>query len=223
MAFDDYSHDQYLRRWTLSLGGGDGFGGTGTAGGELVLTTETEGLDLRMTFECRQTDGLTPNTAIIRVYNLSDDTAKSVVKEFNKVTLQAGYITGNYGIIFKGTIKQFKRGRESATDTYLDIFAADGDIAHNQAVINTTLPVGSTLDDVKMRVRCARAAPQGAPDREERAQPRGNRGTPSRRAARAAGSGWAQTPMFIAVIKRDRRDAFSGTSFRQKGELNVYR
>jgi hypothetical protein len=150
---DSYAHDQYLRKWSLSLGGGSGLAGIGSAGGELVLTTEEQGLDLRMRFEVRQSDVQTPNTAIIRVYNLADDTAKSVITEFNQVTLQAGYITGNYGIIFKGTIKQYKRGRESAVDSYLDIFAADGDVAHNQSTINATIPAGSnTLEQQKAKL-----------------------------------------------------------------------
>jgi hypothetical protein len=161
-AFDTYSHDQYLRKWTLSLGGSGGgsLTGTGSAGGELVLTTETQGLDLRMRFDIRQADVQTPNTAIIRVYNLSDDTARSVIDEFDQVTLQAGYITGNYGVIFKGTIKQYKRGRESAIDSYLDIFAADGDQAHNEATVNKTLAAKSTLQTQADELRKSQQAAQ---------------------------------------------------------------
>nr|WP_315596087.1 hypothetical protein [uncultured Cupriavidus sp.] len=71
--------------------------------------------------------------------------------------LQGGY-QGNFGIIFDGTIKQVRRGRESQTDTYLDITAADGDSAYNFAVVNTTLAAGSTaLDHVQA---CTRAMSQ---------------------------------------------------------------
>jgi hypothetical protein len=52
-------------------------------GQELVLTTEQEGFDLRMTFKVRQADINTPNTAIITVYNLATTTAENAVSEFD--------------------------------------------------------------------------------------------------------------------------------------------
>jgi hypothetical protein len=166
-AAPNYTHDQYLRKWTLSMGAegdfvGTGVGtGTGTAGGELVLTTEQKGYDLRMNFKVRMASGpLTPNTAIITIYNLKAETAQQVVKEFNTVTLQAGYLTGNYGTIFKGTVKQYKRGRESATDTYLIIYAADGDLAVNKAYVNGTLGPGSTTDDLQKVLQNSQKAAQ---------------------------------------------------------------
>jgi hypothetical protein len=139
-AIPDYSHDQYLRKYKLTLGAISG-------GGSMVLTTEEQGYDLRMTFKVRQADAATPNTAIITVYNLATQTAAQAVKEFNTVTLEAGYLTGNYGIIFQGSIKMYKRGRESAIDTYLIIYGADGDLAHIKANLNTTLGPNSTYDD----------------------------------------------------------------------------
>jgi hypothetical protein len=36
------------------------------------------------------------------------------------------YRDGAYGIIFQGTIKRIKTGRENATDTFIEIMAADG-------------------------------------------------------------------------------------------------
>lgn len=116
----------------------------------LVVSAGTKGLDLsnmRIRFQVFAPDADAPPTAVIRVFNLKADTAKTVQKEFQTVTLQAGYEMGNYGIIFQGTIKQFRRGRESATDTFLDIMAADGDQGYNFAVLNKTLAGGSTVAD----------------------------------------------------------------------------
>ncbi|KUZ78305.1 phage protein [Burkholderia ubonensis] len=101
---------------------------------------------LRFTFRVQRGDLQTPNSARIRVYNVSDNTAQKVETEFSRVVLQAGY-EGNYGIIFDGTLIQVRRGRESPTDTYLDITAADGDMAYNFAIVNTTLAAGSTPED----------------------------------------------------------------------------
>ncbi len=116
---------------------------------KLTLGDNTEALDLselRIRFAIRRGDISTPNTADIRVYNVSDKTAQLVQTEFTRVRLEAGY-EGNFGVIFDGTVIQVRRGRESQTDTYLDITAADGDSAYNFAVMNTSLAAGATLDD----------------------------------------------------------------------------
>jgi len=109
-----------------------------------------EGLDLsalRIRFQVRQWDLLTPNTANIRVWNLSDETALQIDREFTRVVLEAGYEEGPFGTIFDGSIIQAKRGRENATDSYVDIVAGDGDQAYNYAIINTSLAAGSTAAD----------------------------------------------------------------------------
>ncbi len=89
-------------------------------------------------FKCSTADTESPNNASVRVYNLKPETVKKVQGEYSTVVLQAGY-EGNFGQIFKGTIKQYRIGRENATDTYLDILAADGDLGYNFSVANATL------------------------------------------------------------------------------------
>lgn len=114
-----------------------------------------EGLDLselRFKFAVKRVSTMTPNVADIRVYNVDPSTVArigpGVGKEFVNVILEAGY-EGNYGVIFQGNIKQVIQGRESATDTFIDLIAGDGDQAYNFAVVNTTLAAGSTqLDQV---------------------------------------------------------------------------
>ncbi|MDN7803095.1 phage protein [Burkholderia gladioli] len=103
---------------------------------------------LRIVFHVRRGDTQTPNSLRVRVYNVSDNTSQSAEsKEFTRIVLQAGY-EGSYGIIFDGSIVQVRRGRENATDTYLDITAADGDMAYNFAFVNTTLAAGATQADI---------------------------------------------------------------------------
>lgn len=135
--------------------------GSATAGPEqygrvcslLVSDGDSNALDLselRIKFAVKRSDTVTPNTADIRVYNVEPETAKRIAngKEFTKVTLQAGY-EGNFGGIFQGNIKQVILGRESATDTFVDIVAGDGDRAYNFAIVSTTLAAGSSqLDQV---------------------------------------------------------------------------
>lgn len=115
----------------------------------IVATNSGEGLDLsnlRIKFAVKKSDAQTPNTAEITVYNLAEETAQRIRKEFSSITLQAGY-ESNYGIVFAGNIKQVRFGRENGTDTYIVIAAADGDAAYNGSVVNATLAAGSKQSD----------------------------------------------------------------------------
>lgn len=113
-----------------------------------VLSTD-KNLDLsqmRFRFNVKAADSQTPNSTIIRIYNLSDQTAQSIEKEYTRVVLQCGY-GDELGVIFDGTIKQVRRGRESPVDTYLDILAADGDVGLNDTIISKSIAAGSTPAD----------------------------------------------------------------------------
>lgn len=123
--------EQWLRKCTLILGGnGDG----------------VDVSQLRITFTVKKTSVQTPNEAEIKIYNLSSETAAQIQREFSRVILQAGY-QNNFAVIFDGTTKQIKTGRDNGTDTYLHIFASDGDASYNFAVVNTTLAAGSSPTD----------------------------------------------------------------------------
>lgn len=119
----------------------------------LIVANATDGIDLsalRFKFVIRQSDNESPNTASIRVYNLSPETARKITGrtpvEFTRVVLQAGYDV-NFGVIFDGTIKQFRRGKENATDSYLDILAAAGDIEYNYGMCSATVAGGTAMRD----------------------------------------------------------------------------
>ena len=115
----------------------------------LVIGDNGNGVDvsnLRITFTVKKTSVQTPNEAEIKVYNLASDTAAQIQREFSRVILQAGY-KDNFAVIFDGTVKQVKSGRENGTDTYLHIMASDGDASYNFAVVNTTLAAGSSPSD----------------------------------------------------------------------------
>lgn len=127
----------------------------------LIVFSGDKGLDLsdfRIRFRTQAASVETPNAVSIRIYNLASSTVKRIQGEFSQVTLNAGYQGGNYGVIFQGTIKQYRIGRESATDNYLDILASDGDLGYNQGFVNTTLASGHTLEDV------TKAASAGMPE-----------------------------------------------------------
>lgn len=121
---------------------------------------------LRIVFQVQHWSTETPNSMVARIYNLSEETAQLIQKEFTRVVLRAGY-EGNFGIIFDGSITLLKKGSSSSdvgdvagtrtgyetpVDTYLDIFAADGDDSYNWGVINTTLAAGHTLNDINKAI-----------------------------------------------------------------------
>ncbi|WP_176080805.1 phage protein [Paraburkholderia tropica] len=121
----------------------------------LIVSTGTVGLDLsklRFTFQTTNSDAQTPNTLYVRVYNLAPQTAQRIgtqgSAEFTTITLQAGYESGNFGIIFQGTIKQTAKGRERNVDNFLDIWAADGDEWYNFAVMSLSIAAGQNPQQV---------------------------------------------------------------------------
>jgi len=140
---------EYLRKYSLVVGTG--------SGNTIDLSS------LHFKFKVLRGDIQTPNTADIRVYNISETTAnligQALKKEYSPITLQAGY-EGIYGVIFQGTIKQLRLGRENATDTYLDITAADGDGAYNFGVVNASLKAGATASQ-KVQAIAGSLAPFG--------------------------------------------------------------
>lgn len=132
----------YLRRCSLVVGGD----GQGLELGEM-----------RVVFQTHHADYETPNHADIRVYNLAEETARRIKREFTSVVLQAGY-GDTLGVIFSGQVRQVRLGRENGADTYLDILASDGDRAYNYATVNTTLAAGATAKDQMRAAQDAMAA-----------------------------------------------------------------
>ena len=124
----------------------------------LVLSSADQNLDLsemHFRFRTQQSNEESPNTLAVRVYNLSDQTVKAITSqspvEYTSVELKAGYVGGSLGTLFAGTVKQYRRGRENATDTYLDILAAADDPEYNLGVVNDSIPAGTPRSEIANR------------------------------------------------------------------------
>lgn len=117
-----------------------------------ITSRAGETLDLsefRIVFSIEAADIDHPNTAVIRVYNLKPETMNKILLEFTTVTLQAGYENSPvFGAIFAGSIKQFRKGKESATRTYLDLLCSDADVFYNQGFVHESLGKGATPQQV---------------------------------------------------------------------------
>jgi archaellin len=126
-----------------------------------------QGIDLsqlRIVFHVRGAVVSTPNSMNARIYNLAPNTVSQIMSmspsgpadiatsgntfsSTSQVILNAGYENGPFGNIFQGSLVQVRAGRENQTDTYVDIFAQDGDAGHQFAVVNATLSAGHTPND----------------------------------------------------------------------------
>lgn len=120
-----------------------------TLGGKSGTTIASRGSKgLRIKGAVRQWALQAPNMLSARVYNPSPSTVAAFLKaEFADVTVSAGYERGTFGPIFQGQIKQAVAGHETAVDTFLDIFAADGQNFYEQARVGSSLAAGHTPKD----------------------------------------------------------------------------
>lgn len=111
---------------------------------------ETEALDFskfRVKFNVKQAMVDTPASAEIYIYNLSKNTTDKLIGTGQSIVLEAGY-EGGRGIIFKGTVRQLFRGRESQTDTFLCVLGQSSDLSRNYSVTNGTLSAGYDHTDL---------------------------------------------------------------------------
>lgn len=91
------------------------------------------------------------NTAVIRIFNLTESHRNSMGKEFDKVTLKAGYIppggAGNVGVIFKGDVRDVEHRREGP-NIITEISCGDAQKALSRATISKSFPAGTKVEDV---------------------------------------------------------------------------
>lgn len=143
--------DQFGRRW------------------QLIYAVGTTGLDLselHVSFHIEQASyqgGPFPGTCTAKVYNLSGATLAKIKTispnlsgkapgvpgspEGARLIIQAGYVNGNYGVIFDGSVIMLRSGKESNVDTFLEINAAHLDMPYTFGVVNKTLAPGATHAD----------------------------------------------------------------------------
>ena len=148
------SAQQWLRACSLVIADETG-NGVELAGSDLNNT-------LRIKFTVISVTISSPATMHARVYNLAPATLQNIQSLASKnaptsagvpfastakVVLKAGY-QANLSTLFTGQIYQLRVGKETNVDSYMDIFAGDGDLARNFSMVNKTLAKGYTPTDV---------------------------------------------------------------------------
>lgn len=84
----------------------------------------------------------------IQVYNLNTETENKIISSASTVTIEAGYLNTQFGVIFSGDVIHVIRGKENATDTYIIAVAVDTGRALSREIINTTFVRGQTKRDM---------------------------------------------------------------------------
>lgn len=123
---------QWLRNWRITMGSSSG-----------------ESLDLsklRMRFKVSYETMQHPTYIDVTITNVSEQTANKIDKENIPVTLECGY-ENRLQLIFKGEAAYKRYGRETPTETYLQIIAKSGRKAYNHAHVSKTLAAGHTFKD----------------------------------------------------------------------------
>ncbi|TAY66557.1 hypothetical protein ELG88_09825 [Rhizobium leguminosarum] len=107
--------------------------------------------DIRIEFNIDKDTSSSANSAEITIFNLSESHRNSVGKEFDAITLEAGYIPpegdGNVGVIFKGAVRDVEHRREGPNILTI-ISCGDGSKALRRATISKSFPKGTPVKDV---------------------------------------------------------------------------
>jgi hypothetical protein len=106
----------------------------------------------RIAFQVEKTISSAPNAAKINIYNLSKASRDKIKKEYNKITLEAGYqgvvgSTGSRASIYTGNIRDVFHERE-ASDIITSIECGDGDKGIRKGVISETAPANTKPADL---------------------------------------------------------------------------
>ena len=122
------------------------------AGGLIINQGGINKHDIKIEFNIKQTVSSSTNTATISIYNLHESNRNKIGKEFDAITLEAGYIPpgeekGNVGIIFRGAIRDVEHRREGS-DIITTISCGDGDKAKRSAKISKSYPKGTPVKQV---------------------------------------------------------------------------
>lgn len=100
--------------------------------------------ELKCSFKIVKTIAMEPNYSEISIYNLSAETENSIIREGNRVVVEAGYEGSQYGLIFDGTILQPIREKEDGVTFKLTLIGLDGDRFLNFGIGSFSLARGIT-------------------------------------------------------------------------------
>ena len=131
---------QYLRKVRASF-----------RGGLIINPGGINRHDIKIEFSVSKSISSSANSAEISIYNLTESHRNGIGKEFDAITLEAGYMPpdddGNVGVIFTGAVRDVEHRRDGA-DIITTISCGDGDKALRRATISKSYPRGTPVKTV---------------------------------------------------------------------------
>lgn len=94
---------------------------------------------LRCTFEIIKTSQMEANQSIVQIYNLNPEDENKIIKQGQRIIIEAGYVGSQYGKIFVGNIIQTIRSKEDGVDYVLTLVSMDNDRYTAYGLINVAL------------------------------------------------------------------------------------
>ena len=120
----------------------------GQSGGKGVSNKSENGTGLRFSFAIEKTASSTPNSSVVRIWNMREETRRIVETVNNAVILKAGYAQDiGAQTIFAGVVVRSTTLREGA-DWVTELEVADGLIAYRDGKASLQFPVGSNALNV---------------------------------------------------------------------------
>ncbi|MCO5164660.1 MAG: hypothetical protein M9939_26580 [Mesorhizobium sp.] len=103
--------------------------------------------DLKIAFDISKSISGVPNEGKVQIWNLSKDHRNAIGKEFDRLTLEAGYVQTGMGVILKGSIREVYHDRDEV-DVISEVSVGDGDEADRTGVVAKTWPRGTKIKDI---------------------------------------------------------------------------
>lgn len=121
--------------------------------GELI-----SGDNIRVSFDVQRYAIGQPNTATIKIYNLTANAETQLITEGYRIVISAGY-QQNYGEIFDGFVVMCSRTKENATDYTLTMQAMDGYDFLHYSFCNYSLQKGITARELLTSIATKSSVP----------------------------------------------------------------
>ncbi len=137
----------FLRQYELTVGDGE----------NSTVIEASEERTLRITFDITHEWGGNRSLANIAVYGFSRATEGRIFKQYDKITLSAGYVD-SIGLIFSGEIKNVVKER-NGPERITRIFALSDSTARENSFIAETAGPGATVIDIINRCGTALGLP----------------------------------------------------------------
>lgn len=101
----------------------------------ILSNSDNEDGSLRVTFNIQKHGWTNPNFSEISVYNMSPDTENLLIKSGTRIMVEAGYVNGEFGVIYDGHIFQPMWEREDTVTTKVTFKCIDAmDIIYDNMV-----------------------------------------------------------------------------------------